>query len=178
VVPLRLPPLRERIEDLPDLIRHFFSLAEKDGLPPKKAGYAGAGPPQAAPLARQRPRTRKPGAPARGALSAGRHHRFSDRRRVGAAGRASNGSAPLGVDNLGGAVEAYLSSHFSGSRTASRRRGSTTASSRKSRCRCSRPPWRRRAATRFAPPTCSALNRNTLRKKIRDLDIQVYRSGG
>ncbi|GKT32018.1 DNA-binding transcriptional regulator NtrC, partial [Aduncisulcus paluster] len=33
VVPLRLPPLRERIEDLPDLIRHFFSLAEKDGLP-------------------------------------------------------------------------------------------------------------------------------------------------
>src|SRR5260221_3214033 len=28
--------LRERIEDLPDLIRHFFALAEKDGLPPKK----------------------------------------------------------------------------------------------------------------------------------------------
>src|SRR3954451_14233792 len=36
VVPPRLPPLRERIEDLPDLIRHFFTLAEKDGLPPKK----------------------------------------------------------------------------------------------------------------------------------------------
>src|SRR5512143_2696868 len=35
VVPLRLPPLRERIEDLPDLARHFFSAVEKEGLPRK-----------------------------------------------------------------------------------------------------------------------------------------------
>ncbi|HVY18517.1 MAG TPA: nitrogen regulation protein NR(I) [Bauldia sp.] len=35
VVPIRLPPLRERSEDVPDLVRHFFSLVEREGLPAK-----------------------------------------------------------------------------------------------------------------------------------------------
>ena len=35
VVPLRLPPLRERIEDIPDLAGHFFNAATKEGLPRK-----------------------------------------------------------------------------------------------------------------------------------------------
>jgi two-component system nitrogen regulation response regulator GlnG len=35
VVPLRLPPLRERAEDIGDLARHFFNQAVNDGLPLK-----------------------------------------------------------------------------------------------------------------------------------------------
>jgi two-component system nitrogen regulation response regulator GlnG len=35
VVPLRLPPLRERVEDIPDLARHFLRKGEDEGLPPK-----------------------------------------------------------------------------------------------------------------------------------------------
>jgi two-component system nitrogen regulation response regulator GlnG len=35
VVPLRLPSLRERVEDIPDLVRHFLRKAEEEGLPHK-----------------------------------------------------------------------------------------------------------------------------------------------
>ncbi len=40
VVPLRLPPLRERTEDISDLARHFFTLAAAEGLPQKHLDVA------------------------------------------------------------------------------------------------------------------------------------------
>ena len=36
VVPLRMPPLREKAEDIPDLVRHFLRKAEEEGLPTKR----------------------------------------------------------------------------------------------------------------------------------------------
>ena len=41
VVPIRLPPLRERIDDVTDLARNFLRLAEKEGLPRKTLSAEG-----------------------------------------------------------------------------------------------------------------------------------------
>jgi two-component system nitrogen regulation response regulator GlnG len=41
VVPIRLPPLRERLGDVPDLVRHFLTMAEGEGLPRKVVDGAG-----------------------------------------------------------------------------------------------------------------------------------------
>ena len=114
VVPLRLPPLRERIEDLPDLVRHFFALAEKDGLPPKKLD---------APALERLKQHRWPGNVRELENLARRLAALYPQDVITSSvidgelappAVSSGGSIPLGVDNLGGAVEAYLSSHFSG----------------------------------------------------------------
>ena len=41
VVPLRLPPLRNRVEDVPDLCRHFLHQAEGEGLPARAGSNEG-----------------------------------------------------------------------------------------------------------------------------------------
>jgi len=178
VVPLRLPPLRERIEDLPDLVRHFFVLAEKDGLPPKKLDAM--------------------------ALERLKQHRWPGNvrelenlvRRLAALypqdvitapvidgelappAVSSGGSAPRGVDNLGGAVEAYLSSLFQGFPNGLPPPGLYHRILKEIEVPLLSAALAATRGNQIRAADLLGLNRNTLRKKIRDLDIQVYRSGG
>ena len=180
VVPLRLPPLRERIEDVPDLIRHFFALVEREGLPPKQLDQAA--------LERLK-RHRWPGnvrelenlARRLAALYpqetiTGR----GDRRRAVAARawppddeepRPRRASRP----RSSGIWRAYFAELR---RRTCRRPASITASCARSSIRCCRSTLAATRGNQIRAADLLGVNRNTLRKKIRDLDIQVFRSSG
>ena len=68
VVPLRLPPLRERAEDVPDLVRHFFKQGEKRGAADQAHRLGRHRADEALSLAGQCARAGKPRPPARRAL--------------------------------------------------------------------------------------------------------------
>ena len=53
VVPMRLPPLRERTEDIPDLVRHFLRKAEARGPAAQTIRQCSPGTPENLHLARQ-----------------------------------------------------------------------------------------------------------------------------
>jgi len=178
VVPLRLPPLRERIEDLPDLVRHFFALAEKDGLPPKKL--------DAMALERLK-QHRWPGNVRELENLARRLAALYPQDIITASvidgelappAVAPGGAVHHGIDNLGGAVEAYLSSHFQGFPNGVPPPGLYHRILKEIEVPLLTAALAATRGNQIRAADLLGLNRNTLRKKIRDLDIQVYRSGG
>jgi two-component system nitrogen regulation response regulator GlnG len=87
-------------------------------------------------------------------------------------------AAQQGVDNLGGAVEAYLSSHFQGFPNGVPPPGLYHRILKEIEVPLLTAALAATRGNQIRAADLLGLNRNTLRKKIRDLDIQVYRSGG
>jgi two-component system nitrogen regulation response regulator GlnG len=178
VVPLRLPPLRERVEDVADLMRHFFGIAEREGLPTKQIDSAA--------LERLK-RYRWPGNVRELENLARRLAALYPQETITAAVIDAELIQPAfpaadeegrSEDTIGSAMERHLTRYFANF-------GDNLPP----------PGLYHRILREVEQPLLSAalaatrgnqiraadllgVNRNTLRKKIRDLDIQVIRTSG
>ena len=177
VVPLRLPPLRERSEDVPDLIRHFFSQAEREGLPAKQIDQAG--------LERLK-RHRWSGNVRELENLARRLAALYPQEMISAAVIDSELSQPVmpvggeggprGEESLSGAVERHLATYFAGFDEDLPPAGLYHRILREIEYPLLSAALAATRGNQIRAADLLGLNRNTLRKKIRDLDIQVYRS--
>jgi two-component system nitrogen regulation response regulator GlnG len=178
VVPLRLPPLRERVEDIPDLIRHFLAQAEREGLPPKQLDQAA--------LDRMR-RYRWPGNVRELENLARRLSALYPQEMINAAViEAELNQPPVTVageesdteQNLASAVERYLSRYFSGFDNALPPPGLYHRVLREVEYPLLSAALAATRGNQIRAADLLGVNRNTLRKKIRDLEVRVIRSSG
>ncbi len=177
VVPLRLPPLRERTEDIPDLIRHFFAQAAREGLPPKQLDQG----------AQERlKRHRWPGNVRELENLVRRLAALYPQETITAAvmdAELSQPALPVGGDepradeNLSAAVERHLSTYFSGFEDGLPPAGLYHRILREIEYPLLTAALAATRGNQIRAADLLGVNRNTLRKKIRDLDIQVYRGG-
>jgi len=177
VVPIRLPPLRERVEDVPDLIRHFFTLAEREGLPPK----------QIEPTALDRlKRHRWPGNVRELENLARRLAALYPQETITAAvieGELAQpamrvaGDEPRPDETLAGAVERHLTRYFGEFGDGLPPPGLYHRILREVEYPLLSAALAATRGNQIRAADLLGVNRNTLRKKIRDLDIQVIRTG-
>ena len=174
VVPIRLPPLRERSEDIPELVRHFVARAQEKGLP----GKALTAEAMADLIAYRWPGNVRELENLVQRLSAFYSQEVIGRLEL----RAELAEAPGGAavsepsaESLGGAVERHLKEYFLAHQEELPAAGLYDRVLKE----IERPLIELSlAATRgnqIRAAKLLGLNRNTLRKKIRDLDIQVIR---
>jgi two-component system nitrogen regulation response regulator GlnG len=178
VVPLRLPPLRERIEDVPDLIRHFFTQAEKEGLPPKQIDQAA--------LDRLK-RYRWPGNVRELENLARRLAALYPQETITQAVIDAELSQPAvsppdeeprSDDSLAAAVERHLTRYFSGFNDGLPPPGLYHRILREVEYPLLSAALAATRGNQIRAADLLGVNRNTLRKKIRDLDLQVIRTSG
>ncbi|WP_114391636.1 nitrogen regulation protein NR(I) [Oleisolibacter albus] len=175
VVPIRLPPLRERTEDVPALARHFFQLAAQQGLPLKSLDNAAM---------ERLKRYRWPGNVRELENLVRRLAALYAQEVIGVdvidleLAEASPAAQPVQEpvnEGLGAAVERHLREYF-----AAHKDGIPAAGLYDRILREVERPLLTLSLTATRGNQIKAahllgLNRNTLRKKIRDLDIQVVR---
>jgi two-component system nitrogen regulation response regulator GlnG len=178
VVPLRLPPLRERAEDVPDLIRHFFAQVEKEGLPAKQLDQTA--------LERLK-RHRWPGNVRELENLARRLAALYPQETISGAvieaelaqpAMPAGQSEPTADEGLAAAVERHLGEYFSGFANGLPPPGLYHRILREVEYPLLSAALAATRGNQIRAADLLGVNRNTLRKKIRDLDIQVYRSGG
>ncbi len=178
VVPLRLPPLRERIEDLGDLARHFFAEASKEGLPQKRLSQG------ALDVMRRYP---WPGNVRELENLVRRLSALYPQDEISAEliehELANDTSRSLGLDgdggnpiDLSGAVERYLSDYFSSFGDDLPPPGLHGRILREVEYPLIAAALAATRGNQVKAADLLGVNRNTLRKKIRDLDISVIRS--
>src|SRR3974390_490755 len=177
VVPLRLPRLRERIEDVPDLIRHFFAQAQREGLPPKQIDQAGID---------RLKRHRWPGNVRELENLARRLAALYPQETITAAVIDAELSQPATLvsvedarveESLSAAVERHLATYFSGFPDCLPPAGLYHRVLREIEYPLVTAALTATRGNQIRAAALLGVNRNTLRKKIRDLDIQVFRGG-
>jgi two-component system, NtrC family, nitrogen regulation response regulator GlnG len=178
VVPLRLPPLRERVEDIPDLIRHFLAQAEREGLPTKQLDQAA--------LDRLR-RYRWPGNVRELENLARRLSALYPQETINGAvidtelsqpPVATAGEEVDAEESLAGSVERFLVRYFANFDNALPPPGLYHRILREVEYPLLSAALAATRGNQIRAADLLGVNRNTLRKKIRDLDVRVIRSSG
>ncbi len=178
VVPLRLPPLRERSEDVPDLIRHFFEQVEREGLPAKQLDQAAI---------ERLKRHRWPGNVRELENLARRLAALYPQETIAASvidvelsqpGILAADDGPKSDDGLAAAIERHLASYFASFGAELPPPGLYHRVLREIEHPLLSATLAATRGNQIRAADLLGVNRNTLRKKIRDLDIQVYRSSG
>ncbi|WP_181702820.1 nitrogen regulation protein NR(I) [Chthonobacter albigriseus] len=176
VVPIRLPPLRERSEDIPDLVRHFFTIAEKEGLPSKQI--------EAAAIDRLK-RYRWPGNVRELENLVRRLTALYPQDTITANLIDQELTTPSlaqvdeevpADDNLSNSVERFLSKYFSGYGDGLPPPGLYHRILKEVEYPLIGAALAATRGNQIKAAELLGVNRNTLRKKIRDLDVQVIRS--